>query len=488
MTGTVTVVDRLGDTATFTANDLALLQTLAGHLAVAARSAQMVERLAFDANHDALTGLPNRAQLTRTIAARADDPHGAAVLLLDLDRFKEVNDALGHAAGDRLLCVVAERLRDAVPPDATVARFGGDEFAVHLPGAGEDEAAARAVGDRIATVLSRPVSVEGAQVSAEASIGIALAGPGTVAGTDLLRRADTAMYTAKAGERAGEPKVAAYDPEMDRGRVENLALLAELRAALREHPEQFRLLFQPQVDLAGRHLVGAEALARWEHPTHGLVTPDRFIPLLEASGLIDELMPIVLDSALHECRRWHDRAVPISVSVNLSARNAANLDLPRQVGAALRRAGLPPSSLIIEITESSLVSEHQQKVLLDLAGHGVGISLDDFGTGYSSLSYLQRLAVQEVKIDQSFVSGLTTTPEASRALIAGVASLCSALDLRVVAEGAESMAVVDTLAELGCDVVQGYAIARPMSADAFLDWAVHPPLAPPLQLIQSIPS
>ena len=486
MTGTVTVVDRLGETATFTANDLALLQTLTGHLAVAARSAQMVERLAFDANHDALTGLPNRAHLTRTITARADDANGAAVLLLDLDRFKEVNDALGHAAGDRLLCVVAERLRDAVPVDATVARFGGDEFAVHLPGDGE--AAARAVGDRIATVLSRPVSVEGAQVSAEASIGIALAGPGTVASTDLLRRADTAMYTAKAGEQAGEPKVAVYDPEMDRGRVENLALLAELRAALREDPDQFRLLFQPQVDLASRQLVSAEALARWEHPTLGLVTPDRFIPLLEASGLIDELMPIVLDIALRECRRWHDRAVPISVSVNLSARNAANLDLPRQVGAALRRAGLPPSSLIIEITESSLVSEHQQKVLLDLAAHGVGISLDDFGTGYSSLSYLQRLNVQEVKIDQSFVAGLTTTPEASRALIAGVASLCSALELRVVAEGAESMEVVDTLAELGCDVVQGYAIARPMPGPEFLEWAANPPLAPPLQLIKAIPS
>ncbi|HEY8302070.1 MAG TPA: EAL domain-containing protein [Jatrophihabitans sp.] len=486
--GTVTVVDRLGDTATFTADDLALLQTLTGHLAVAARSAQMVERLAFDANHDALTGLPNRSQLTRTIAARADDPHGAAVLLLDLDRFKEVNDALGHAAGDRLLCVVAERLRAAVPVGATVARFGGDEFAVHLPGVGDDDAAARAVGDRIATALSRPVSVEGAQVSAEASIGIAFAQPGTVASTDLIRRADTAMYTAKAGERAGEPKVAVYHPEMDRGRVENLAMLAELRTALREHPEQFQLLFQPQVDLTTRQLVSAEALARWHHPTLGVVTPDRFIPLLETSGLIDELMPIVLDSALRECRRWHDRAVPISVSVNLSARNAANLDLPRQVGAALRRAGLPPSSLIIEITESSLVSEQQQKVLIDLAAHGVGISLDDFGTGYSSLSYLQRLAVQEVKIDRSFVFGLTTTPEASRALIEGVASLCSALDLRVVAEGAETMEIVDTLAELGCDVVQGYAIARPMPALEFMDWAAHPPLAPPLQLIKAIPS
>ena len=366
----------------------------------------MVERLAFDANHDALTGLPNRAHLSRGITQHADDPHGAAVLLLDLDRFKEVNDALGHAAGDRLLRVVAERLRNAVPTDATVARFGGDEFAVHLPGCGDNERAARTVGDRIALALSRPVTVEGAQVSAEASIGIAFAEPGAVSSTDLLRRADTAMYTAKAGDSAGEPKVAVYHEDMDRGRVENLAMLAELRSALREHPEQFRLLFQPQIDLTTRQVVSAEALSRWHHPTLGVVPPDRFIPLLETSGLIDDLMPIVLDAALRECRRWHDRGVPISVSVNLSARNAANLDLPRQVSSALRRVGLPPSSLIIEITESSLVSEHQQKVLIDLAAQGVGISLDDFGTGYSSLSYLQRLSVQEVKIDRSFVLGL----------------------------------------------------------------------------------
>ena len=486
--GTITVVDRLGDTATFTGDDLALLQTLTGHLAVAARSAQMVERLAFDANHDALTGLPNRTHLSRSIAQEADHPYGAALLLLDLDRFKEVNDALGHAAGDRLLRVVADRLREAVPPGATVARFGGDEFAVHLPGFGTDESAARAVGDRIALALSRPVSVEDAQVSAEASIGIAFAERGAVSSTDLLRRADTAMYTAKAGESAGEPKVAVYHPDMDRGRVENLAMLAELRNALREQPEQFRLLFQPQIDLTTRQVVSAEALARWHHPTLGVVTPDRFIPLLETSGLIDDLMPIVLDIALRECRRWHDRAVPISVSVNLSARNAANLDLPRQVASALRRVGLPPSSLIIEITESSLVSEQQQKVLLELAAAGVGISLDDFGTGYSSLSYLQRLSVQEVKIDRSFVIGLTDTPEASRALIAGVASLCSALDLRVVAEGAETDDIVDQLAELGCDVVQGFAIARPMPANDFADWIRQPHLAAPLHYIKAIPS
>jgi diguanylate cyclase (GGDEF)-like protein len=485
--GTITVIDRLGDTATFTGDDLALLQTLTGHLAVAARSAQMVERLAFDANHDALTGLPNRAHLSRGIAQHADDPHGAAVLLLDLDRFKEVNDALGHAAGDRLLCVVAERLSGAVPTDATVARFGGDEFAVHLPGCGDDELAARTVGDRIALALARPVSVEGAQVSAEASIGIAFAQPGAVTSTDLLRRADTAMYAAKAGDSAGEPKIAVYHEDMDRGRVENLAMLAELRSALREHPEQFRLLYQPQIDLTTRQVVSAEALARWHHPTLGVVPPDRFIPLLETSGLIDDLMPIVLDSALRECRRWHDRGVPISVSVNLSARNAANLDLPRQVSLALRRFGLPPSSLIIEITESSLVSEHQQKVLIELAAQGVGISLDDFGTGYSSLSYLQRLSVQEVKIDRSFVSGLTETPEASRALIAGVASLCSALQLRVVAEGAETDAIVDMLAELGCDVVQGYAIARPMPASDFVDW-IRTPRPAPLHVIKAISS
>jgi diguanylate cyclase (GGDEF)-like protein len=481
--GTITLTDRLGETATFTSDDLALLQTLTGHLAVSARSAQMVERLAYDANHDALTGLPNRVQLSRRIAQHADDPHGAAVLLLDLDRFKEVNDALGHAAGDRLLNVVAERLVAAAPTGATVARLGGDEFAIHIAGLGDDGPTARAIGDRIAVSLSRSVAVEGAQVSAEASIGVAVSAAGAPNSGDLLRQADTAMYAAK----SGEAKVCVYHPDMDRGRVENLAMLAELRVALRERPEQFVLLYQPQVDLKTREVVSAEALARWHHPSLGVVTPDRFIPLLETSGLIDELMPIVLDGALRECRRWHDRGVPISVSVNLSARNAADSGLPRQVAAALRRASLPPSSLIIEVTESSLVSEQHQKVLIELAEQGVGISLDDFGTGYSSLSYLQRLSVQEVKIDRSFVSGLTNTPEASQALIAGVASLCSALDLRVVAEGAETDEIVDQLAELGCDVVQGYAIARPMSADNFAQWVLHPPIATPLTLIKAVP-
>ena len=481
--GTITVSDRLGETATFTADDLALLQTLTGHLAVSARSAQMVERLAYDANHDALTGLPNRVQLARRIAQHADDPHGAAVLLLDLDRFKEVNDALGHAAGDVLLNVVAERLAAAAPAGAMVARLGGDEFAIHVAGLGDDESAARALGEQVAASLSRSVAVEGAQVSAEASIGIAVSAPGAASNADLLRRADTAMYAAK----SGEAKVCVYHPDMDRGRVENLAMLAELRVALRERPEQFVLLYQPQVDLKTREIVSAEALARWHHPSLGVVTPDRFIPLLETSGLIDELMPIVLDGALRECRRWHDRGVPISVSVNLSARNAADPGLPRQVAAALRRASLPPSSLIIEVTESSLVSEQHQKVLIELAEQGVGVSLDDFGTGYSSLSYLQRLSVQEVKIDRSFVSGLTTTPEASEALIAGVARLCSALDLRVVAEGAETDDIVDRLAELGCDVVQGYAIARPMSADSFAEWVLRPPIAKPFTLIKAVP-
>ena len=474
--GTITVSERLGETATFTADDLILLQTLTGHLAVASTSARMVEQLAYDASHDSLTGLASRAALVRRITEAAPDATGSvAVMLLDLDRFKEVNDALGHAAGDAVLQVVADRLRAGLPPSATVARLGGDEFAAYVGGlTGVDEA--RRLGESVAAELARPLSIDGAVLNAEASIGIALM-DGNCTGdscTDLMRRADTAMYSAKASD---EP-LAIYRPEMDRGRAENLALLADLRMTLRANPEHLTLYYQPKIDLDTREIIGAEALVRWNHPELGVLAPDRFIPLAETGGLIQQFTPLVLSRALADCRRWAAHGNPISVAVNVSARNVGDPTLPRQIRSALSDAGMPACRLVVEITESSILADPDRAlgVLREIADLGVSISLDDFGTGYSSLSYLHRFPAAEVKIDKSFVQGIGASDgvdtSASSALVRAIINLARDLALRVVAEGVETPEVLETLAALGCHAAQGYTIARPMPAEQFLAWLI----------------
>ncbi len=468
--GTVTVSDRFGETATFTDDDLTLLQTLTGHLAVSSSSARLVEQLAHDANHDPLTDLANRAALIRHINEHeADESEFVAVMVMDLDRFKEVNDALGHSAGDSVLKIVGERLRALLPATGLAARLGGDEFAVHLVGlSGIDDALV--IGAALAADLRQSFTIGGAELNAEASIGIAIArGSADNPSTELMRKADTAMYVAKASDEC----VVLYDPEMDRGRAENLALLADLRMTLRAHPEHFTLYFQPKINLRTREVIGAEALVRWNHPDLGVVSPDRFIPLAEASGMIQQFTPLVLSRALAECRRWAAHGEALTVAVNVSARNVGDATLPRQISAALAEAGMPASRLIVEITESSILvdPDHTLRVLGDIADLGVAISLDDFGTGYSSLSYLHRFPAREVKIDKSFVLGLADAG-ASRALVTAIIDLGRSLDLRVVAEGAETPEVLDLLAELGCEAAQGYTIARPVPAERFLDWVV----------------
>lgn len=483
--GTLSVSNRLGETATFTPDDLTLLQTLTGHLAVAAGGARLVEQLGYDATHDSLTALANRSYLARQIEqVDTGSTVSACVLLLDLDRFKEVNDGLGHSAGDQLLTVVARRLKAALPDDATVARLGGDEFAALLPtfrGGAED---ALVLGRSLATALAQPVVVDEAMLTPDVSVGIALASAATSTG-DLLRQADTAMYKAKSNDST----VAIYHPDMDRGRVENLALLADLRVALRESPAEIAVYYQPKLDLATRRVVSAEALVRWNHPKLGILGPDRFIPLAESTGLIDQFTPLILDAALTECRRWMREGHSLSVAINLSARNVGDARLCTRIRDALAHAGVPADKLILEITESSIIADPVQSltVLRELAELGVTISLDDFGTGYSSLSYLQRLPVKEVKIDRSFVQGLTADdPDPSRALIGSITGLGSKLGLRVVAEGAETIAVIDELHELGCDVVQGYAVARPTPPDAFATWLQHQTFAVPSSTNRSL--
>jgi len=466
--GTVTVTDRLGDTATFTDDDLKMLQTLASHFAGAVSSARLMEKLSHEATHDALTGLANRAHLSEQIRALASVSSSSAVLVLDLDRFKEVNDVLGHDIGDRLLIVVAERLMSCLPPDATVARLGGDEFAVLLPVGADGLSDATCFAKLAADRILAPVWFDEALLTPEVSVGIAIS-PG-VAPENLLRCADTAMYVAK----SRTDSIAVYEASMDSGRAERLALLADLRVALDRAPDQFTLRYQPQIDLATGAVVSAEALVRWHHPTLGTLPPDDFIPLAEASGLIDQLTMNILTGALTECTTWRRRGHAVTVAVNLSARNLANPMVIRHIADALTATGAKAEWLILEITESTVMEYPEEAVaaLTNIAELGICLSLDDFGTGYSSLSYLQRLPVTELKIDRSFVSGLTEDEPAdsAAALFRSITALGNNMNIRIVAEGIETTSQLDAVTALGCQIGQGYLICRPLAANAFQQW------------------
>jgi len=464
----VTVTDRLGDTATFTNDDLKMLQTLTSHFAVAVSSARLMEKLSYEATHDALTGLANRSYLSHQIRASASASSSSAVLLFDVDKFKEVNNVLGHDVGDQLLIVIAQRLRGCLPENATAARVGGDEFAVLLPGGAYGIPDATAFAQLAADRILAPVRCAEVLLTPEVSIGIAM-GP-TVAAENMLRCADTAMYVAKSRR---EP-VVVYETSMDSGRAERLALVADLRAALDHAPQQFALHYQSKVDLATGAVVSAEALVRWHHPTLGTLSPDSFIPLAEATGLIDKLTMHLVTAALTECTTWRRRGHAVTVAVNLSARNLANAMVIEHIADTITATGAQAEWLILEITESSVMEDPEKAVaaLAKFAELGVCLSLDDFGTGYSSLSCLQRLPVTELKIDRSFVSGLTEDEPAGNAaaLFRSITTLGASLSMRIVAEGIETRAQLDAVTTLGCQIGQGYLISRPLASTAFQAW------------------
>jgi diguanylate cyclase (GGDEF)-like protein len=468
--GLLVVSDRLGETSTFTDDDLRLVQTLTGHLAATLRTARLVERLGYEASHDSLTGLANRAALSERIHQRlVADEDEFAVLLLDLDSFKEVNDAFGHHIGDALLVDVAHRLQSCLPAAATIARLGGDEFAVLLPEP-SDEDGPMVTARAVLAALAAPVTFDDASLTPAASIGIAVRS-GSSGDADLLRQADTAMYAAKTAGTA----LAAYTPDLDRGRAERLALLADLRCTLDQDRDQLVLYYQPKVSLATGRVTGVEALVRWNHPTLGLLGPSAFVPLAESAGLVTRLTPHVIERALRECRVWLDRGHDITVAVNVSAHNL-DADFPTFIRACLAANDVPARNLVVEITESSIMGEMRkvEPVLRELSEVGVALSLDDFGTGYSSLAYLQRLPVHEIKIDQSFVRGLDDEDSANSAtLIRSIAGLGANLGLRVVAEGVEYAETMDALRDLGADVVQGYYISRPIPPDQLIGWLNH---------------
>jgi len=470
--GVLQVGNRLGAMSTFTAEDLHLLQTLSAHAEVLRQNGRLLERLRYDAHHDGLTGLWNRnlfllrlaEALGREVILGPTAAPQSAVLLLDLDRFKDINDTLGHHVGDLLLCQVGERLQSGVPADATVARLGGDEFAVLLPRCSSGaEAMERAAA--IAGSLTGAFDVAGTSLEVGVSIGVALIpADGRVAAT-VLQHADIAMYAAKRSALG----VARYRSDDDQSSVGRLRLAGELRRAIDEG--QLVVHYQPQLQLADAQIVGFEALVRWQHPSLGLLTPDEFVPIAERVGLIGPLTHEVLGQALRRCRDWQGDYPGTAVAVNLSARSLLDAALPGSVRRLLDDTGLAPHLLVLEITETGVMRDFPSalRALQGLRTLGVRLSVDDFGTGYSSLAYLLRLPVQEVKIDKSFVIAMNSSAGAA-AIVRAIINLGHTLGLAIVAEGVEDRAALDSLAQMSCDTVQGHFISRPMSPPQLDAW------------------
>ena len=411
---------------------------------------------------DELTGLANRRlfheRLKEELGDGDDGEAALAIAMVDLDRFKELNDTLGHHAGDRLLAQLGPRLNDVVGDAGLVARLGGDEFALLLPGAGL--AAASELARRLGVMLQTPFEIDGLEVVMDASVGVALCPDNGVDADSLLQRADVAMYQAKEARTGFQ----AYDPSRDRHSRERLALMAELRRALER--DELILHYQPKVDLQTGLVAGVEALVRWQHPVHGLRGPGAFLPHAEHTALMRPLTLHVLETALSQLAQWRIDGLDLHVAVNLAVQNLLDLRTPGHVAELLERHGLPPEVLTLEVTESLMLHDPQRagEVLADLKELGVGLALDDFGTGYSSLEHLKRLPVNELKIDKSFVMSMDRDP-ADRAIVASTAALGRSLGLHVVAEGVESAASASVLAAIGCDMAQGFHYSPPVPAD-----------------------
>jgi diguanylate cyclase (GGDEF)-like protein len=417
--------------------------------------------------HDSLTDLPNRFNFSSVLTKRIDSAAGrslAAVLLIDLDRFKEINDTLGHQAGDDLLCMIGPRIIDVLPVSGTVARLGGDEFAVLLPEL-VDEPQAVAIAHQIAEALDAPFRLEEFNIEVEASIGIAIYPSDGLTGDALLKRADVAMYLAKSRRSIVER----YDPHLDQHSTQRLHLLSDLRTGIADG--SVVLYYQPKLDLATGEIREVEALVRWVHPRLGVLAPSEFVPLAENTGLIRPLTSYVLDCAVAQAAKWHADNTPLTVAVNLSARSLHDGAILREVKAVLDEHRVSPSLLRLEITESSIMADPQRakKILEQLNDMGVRLSIDDFGTGYSSLAYLRELPVSEIKIDRSFVTNVVER-EGDQVIVRSTIDLARNLGLTSVAEGVETGSALRWLTQAGCNAAQGYHIARPASAAAFNDW------------------
>jgi diguanylate cyclase (GGDEF)-like protein len=465
--GTLLVGNRRGSNASWSTADLTLLETLANHAAVALENSRQADELAHQrdelqrrATHDSLTGLANRVLFKQRLAEAiaAEKPAGGAVLLMDLDRFKEVNDTLGHHNGDNLLVEVAQRLVAAFDPGTTVARLGGDEFAVLL-GRGE-LADVTAAAEAILAAFREPFEVQGISMQVENSVGICRFPAHGQDPDTILRRADVAMYDAK----VGHTRYAIYEPARDPYSEARLALLGELRRAIANR--ELHCAYQPQADARTGVINAVEALVRWNHPQRGELPPDEFVGLAERSEVIHDLTRFVLETAIAQCARWHAEGIDVRVSVNLSARSLHDASLADDIARMLSEHGLAPAALELEITETSIEADPvgSETLLGRLHTMGVGIAIDDFGTGYSAFSYLQRLPVDEIKIDRSFVMGMEGDRRKQQ-IVRSTIQLGHNLGLRVVAEGVETALEQRRLSRMGCDLIQGYHVSRALSAD-----------------------
>jgi diguanylate cyclase (GGDEF)-like protein len=426
--------------------------------------------------HDLLTDLPNRSQLSTSLRAALESAdhsgRSMAVMLVDLDDFKAVNDTLGHEFGDRVLMQIAPRLQEAVGERGMLARLGGDEFAIVLERVHSDEETA-AAARRVLDSLDRPLDVDGLALRVSGSVGVACYPQHGRTVDELLRHADVALYCAKANRSS----FAVYEHEQDDYSVDRLALAAQLRRGIDRG--EVVVHYQPKVPLRDGRGLGAEALVRWNHPQLGRIGPDGFIPLAEQSGLITVLTEHVLEAAVRQCADWHASGLDVRVSVNISTRSLLDRELPATIDRLLRQFGVRPASLQLEITESRIVADpgNARTVLGDLRAMGVTIAIDDFGTGFSSLSQLQQLPVDEIKIDRSFVTRMEIDRD-DAVLVRSIVDLGRNLGLRVTAEGVETASAHRTLCELGCDFAQGFHTGRAVPADECrrLLESVRPPL------------
>ena len=414
---------------------------------------------------DDLTGLPNRRAVFRELDMRIPQERPLALLLLDLDGFKEVNDTLGHSAGDTLLELVALRVRESLPQNVMLARVGGDEFAVVFDT--EDPLTLLESAQAIRQTLLARARIDGLDLAMDASMGITMREPGDTEAADLLRRADVAMYESKT-TRAGAQL---YNVERDEFSRQRLQMGDELRRALNKG--QIKAWYQPKVDSATQQVIGVEALVRWEHPDRGMVLPMLFLPVARRAGLMQQLSEVVVSQAISDASRWRRAGLHLNVSINIAPPELLNGGLMPFIYKALSRTSVPRDDITIEVTEDTFIAdpERARELLLDIRRHGLRTSIDDYGTGFSSLSYLRDLPLSELKMDRSFVASVHSDPR-SRLIVASTINMAHALDVRVVAEGVESEEVASEVTALGVDILQGYYIAPPMPAEDIEEWAL----------------
>ena len=470
--GAIVAIDRDEELDSFDDDDLRLFETLVAHASTSLERARLVEELRYEvdskshqATHDMLTGLPNRMLFLSRAAAAVSESSGVAIVLFDIDRFKDVNDTLGHTIGDRLLCEIAERLLRAVSGRATVARLGGDEFALVVSDVTDPERAVEIVHE-LNVEMQRPIKMDGLTLAITASAGIAMAPEHGEDASLLLQRADIAMYLAK--ERRSTVEV--YSVEHDQS-MQRLLMLGGLLTHALETGTELSLMYQPIGDVRSRDIAYVEALCRWNHPVQGFIPPEEFIGIAEQMGLIPQITDFVLNEGCAQLARWRDAGITIGLAVNVSGREFADINLVDRVEKCLRQYDIPAHLLTLEVTETEIMADlgAATKVLYELSARGIKLGIDDYGTGYSSLQYLHKLPVNELKIDRSFVTNLPN--EASnRIIVRSSIQMAHSLGLYVIAEGAEDELTCAMLAEAECDFIQGYYLSKPQKAEDLQEW------------------